>query len=329
MLFTMSKLLIFLMGKVFTAGPEFKEILENNEHEDSQIANDYLDVCNYTAASGNMMACGNLCSGDVGDLCQCGLDAYDLVFPRSSDQYCCIPTGSNCTWKDRNRNPVCRDGKILPMSSPCQNAGEPLQCYNGYRASKYLSRKSHYTCPHTCVPTKYICKGVNWCPNDNEVCGPDLRCPENEINVIRGLEEKESRGQTLNSNLTSSLITGQHYFCLSDQHMNDKIFHSIDRSDENTTKNDEVSDLFLDGTSLISCVTNEGGILWKPGIPGIMCGSLCIDVKLWCWDHAVQRYGSILGSCDIGSEKILPNDRRLCSIPQILTSNHALNFRCQ
>ena len=185
----------------------------------------YTDTCNYT--SGDYVKCGDQCISS-GAKCQCG--SSDTFLPYTihhTDQHCCIPSGESCTrepveyWDGVTRDEgVCSEGRKLSMSSPCNNTNRAQQCYNSYQDSQNIGIQSHYTCPHTCVPWVNMCRGVSWCEGDQEVCGPDLRCPQ----------YYEDWHYVTKQNLTSSLVPGHHY-CLVDDQIDNGIFDSIDRSD--------------------------------------------------------------------------------------------------
>ena len=93
----------------------------------------------------------------------------------------------------------------VSMSSPCNNTA--IQCHNDYQTSEYLGLLSHYRCPHACVHMLDMCRGVTWCATDLTECGPDLRCPRD----VNGGE------YFTRHSLTSTLVSSQHYFCLSNQ----------------------------------------------------------------------------------------------------------------
>ena len=151
------------------------------------VENGYVDNCNYTDKS--KFKCGDQCLyfnyKYWSHECFCGVTSPIFSpFDHSGesinvDQRCCLPSGEKCTkdifrWGEFG---VCNQGKTLSKSSHCDNTNTSLQCHNGYRESRFIGEKSHYTCPHTCVPWEEMCRGVSVCENDHEVCGPDLRCP--------------------------------------------------------------------------------------------------------------------------------------------------------
>ena len=52
------------------------------------------------------------------------------------------------------------------------------QCFNDYLTSQYLGPLTHYSCPDKCIYWSGLCRGVSFCDGDEEICGEDLRCPE-------------------------------------------------------------------------------------------------------------------------------------------------------
>ena len=160
----------------------------------------YNDTCGYEDSGHQSYRCGDQCI-QVYANCHCGLET--LVEPYLKQQQCCIPSGEACTKEDFGQwygdDGVCTEGRSLPMSSHCNNTDRSLQCYNSYQDSQYIGGLSHYTCQDTCVSVhEDMCRGVNWCGEDYEECGPQLRCSYD----------------TLRLNLSSSLAPSHHYCVL-------------------------------------------------------------------------------------------------------------------
>ena len=187
------------------------------------------------------------------------------------------------------------------MSSPCNNTA--IQCHNNYQTSEYLGLMSHYRCPHSCVRLLDMCRGVTWCDTDLGVCDQDLRCPRD----VNGGE------YFTRHSLTSTLVSSQHHFCLSNQTINDRKFHAIDRSDELKVHTGQ-SNLELDISSFLACAVNAS---YAEGStePGLMCGSECRQSYYWCVEHSAV-------TCDTGTEMVRSTDTRLCSNPQVWSMKH-------
>ena len=173
------------------------------------------DTCNYTKKS---FMCGDQCVDKNWDKCHCGPDTIKPIF---DNYHCC---GESCIL-DPDEDGVCSQGRKLSKSSPC-NTTMGVQCYNSYQHSQYIGEKSHYTCPDTCVPWEAMCRGVSQCEGDHQVCGPDLRCPDQYHGDIRGKWYIVKI-----RNFSSSLVSGHHY-CFDKTKINDGQFDTFDRSDE-------------------------------------------------------------------------------------------------
>ena len=244
----------------------------------------YPDTCDYTEERRAM--CGDQCISSYG--CYCG---SDTINPHYDDDHCC---GESCTF-DSVWGGVCRQGRKLSKSSPCNTK---MRCYNSYQHSQYISGKSHYTCPDSCVPWQSMCRGVSHCEGDTQECGPHLRCPPryHDGNYIWHNVKRH--------NISSSLVPGHHY-CVGvdvwDDQINDGKFDTIDRSDETLVRATQ-SPLDLNITSFTRCTSYND--------PGVMCGTECRVSGDWCRDDLTDI-------CNTGSGNISTNNSSLCQQPQV------------
>ena len=256
----------------------------------------YSDNCEYNNTHEASEKCGDLCTGE---LCSCGNDKFS---PEFSENYCCIPSNKTCSEivykvtkiyqsEIHHWRPECQDGKMLPMSSFCENSDRSLQCYNSYQDSQHIGWFTHFTCPQTCVPWADMCQGVTWCPGDQEVCGPQLRCP-------RGWRVSTA----IKKSLDSSLVPDHHYCLLNEEgKSNNGVYDSFDRSDETEVRSEGFCDIDIDQFS--SCLTND-----RYQFPGVMCGSECRRSDKWCVEKNAD-------TC--GTENVNTLDSRLCGNPLV------------
>ena len=129
------------------------------------------------------------------------------------------------------------------------------------------------------------------------VCGTDLRCP------LHYYEDNSWHNVTKHI-LSSSLVSG-HHSCVGGNKMNNSIFESIDRFDENEIKREKKISQDINITSFTTCITRD-----RYRNPGRMCGSKCRENSKWCYDTSQDE-------CNTGKEVILTTDPRLCSNPQV------------
>ena len=258
-----------------------------------------LDTCLYV--SGREVKCGDQCINPLAT-CQCGSDTF---VPRLTDQYCYLPPGETCAGYDPdNKLVICSTGRTLSMSSRCENTTRSMTCYNDYEISEFnspLGPQSHFTCPDSCVNWEDMCRGVNWCPAELEVCDSDLRCPHFYV------DERNINGANY-INVTKhhiSLSPGTaHYYCLSDTQLNNEQYDSIQREDE-TLLSVGRSALDIDIKSFTPCYNGSG----LGNSPGVMCGSECIWSGHWCNEATAVQ-------CSVsGTEFIWSIDPQLCSNP--------------
>ena len=244
------------------------------------------DTCRYTDWK---VRCGDQCIRESAD-CQCGNETFR---PWDTDQYCCLPPGGSCTsdW----RNATCNEGRTLSMSSRCENTNRYLTCHNTYQDSQVLGHQSHFRCPHTCVSLDEMCRGLDWCPEEVEVCGdPELRCPA-----------AYSISDTTKRNIPTSAGSA-HYYCSIAKHINNGQYDSIDRSDEKQLET-EGSALDIDISSFKPCNVSYNNN------PGVMCATSwtdCLESGWWCNEASP-------GQCNTRSGQISTSDSRLCSNPEV------------
>ena len=219
---------------------------------------------------------------------------------------CCIPSNISC-YCDQCRESdyeygyyyddqkfydckiVCSEGRVLPITSFCENFDRSLQCYHSYEDSPHISDRSHYTCPGHCVPVLDMCHGVKWCESDYDECDEHLRCPP------------YTTKHTL-------LNRTDHHFCIPEDFRKLKTenreFDVLDRSDEKDLKFDG-SALDINLSQFNSCVTSD-----VRENQGVMCGSECLSNYKWC--------GKYSGTC--GPLNISTRDWRLCSNPLVFSN---------
>ena len=125
--------------------------------------------------------CGDEVMGGWGDGWIPGRKIYGILTPK----YCCTPPSVQS--RKTLLGATCQEGDVLEAehfysvvgkfettgTTPCNG-----QCYNDYVTSQFLGVSSHYTCPDKCVHWSAMCWGVSFCDGDEEVCGEDLRCPQ-------------------------------------------------------------------------------------------------------------------------------------------------------
>ena len=254
----------------------------------------YTDTCDYT---GGYVSCGDQCILWFAD-CHCG--SSDTFRPFVTGQYCCLDPGGSCSMRPGRPgygdDGVCSEGRTLSMSSPCNNTNTAEQCHNSYYDSQNLGLKSHYRCPHTCVPMLNMCQGVSYCDSDLAVCDESLRCPED---IYGEFYTRHS--------LTSPLVSSKHYFCLSNKATDDGQFHAIDRSDELKVQTNQAN-VELNISSFTPCTTDAYGE--GPYEPGAWCGAECRHSYYWCVEDFPEK-------CDTGTELVSSTDPRLCTNPHV------------
>ena len=218
----------------------------------------FLEATYKNFITSNCDECGDKCLGVIGlTLCHCG---NETIRPSISKKRCCIFPDETCHLEDEiPQHVTCRNAEVKPMHLPCDNVEKSLQCYNSYPDNKYVGTLSHYTCPDICVPVNSdMCQGVSWCENDEEECGPDIRCRYDILNQYK-----------------TSLIAPDHHFCsnkATKQIVNDGKYDKLDRSDENLSISSENN--LINITQFKKCQSgNEDGV---------MCDKECIDHNFWC-----------------------------------------------
>ena len=263
--------------------------------DNSQDLPVYNDTCEYTAYIYGQEKCGDKCVEGSG-YCHCGnytSEPYEKV-------HCCIPSDSTCDfipetdWDEEVA--VCSQGVKIPISSQCNNSARSLQCHNPYQDSQEIGLYSHFTCPDRCVSVyEEMCRGVNWCSNDVQACGPQLRCED------------------LTKPLLSSLAKEHHYCANRNDFENNKGFDSLDRSDE---KNFILS--VADGTSY-DIDDTDFKACESYGFTGLTCGSDCLSKPGgWCRGRVKP--------IPCGPKNISTTDKRLCGNPLVFAKDPCLNF---
>ena len=189
----------------------------------------FSDTCDYSDYRGGYphYLCGDVCLNYYDD-CDCGGQVIENAEKR---EYCCAPA-SSCTKTDRTDSdgrPIyrCPQGEVLSMDSPtpCNATG---RCYNDILTSKHIGEYAQYTYKDTCIPwrdidLRHMCQGVNYlCDGDEEVCGPQLICPES-------------------SNRYNMSTHTSRYYCYDiddyETIKNNGTYDLVDRSDEDITMN--------------------------------------------------------------------------------------------
>ena len=152
-------------------------------------SSNYSDTCNYPKLQG---PCGDICISDLDETCTCGNVSISTLNPGKlfiGLSFCCTPPSVQC--RKTIFGVHCTEGYIIKTDTihlvnvekfnvtgtiPCNG-----KCINDYLTSKYLALYAHYTCPDKCVHWSGMCRGVSFCDGDEEMCGEDLRCPENVL----------------------------------------------------------------------------------------------------------------------------------------------------
>ena len=186
------------------------------------------------------------------------------------------------------------------MSSRCENTTRSLTCNNAYQESFTIGPQSHFSCPHTCVMWNETCRGLDWRPEEPEVCGPNLRCP------IMYRDEND-RFQLIYRHEIQSSAGSTHHYCLGDSHINNNQYDSIDRDDEKQLGT-EGSALDINITLFTPCNTSDG--FNDPGVRCATSRSDCKESYLWCNEAKADQ-------CNTASGLISTTDSRLCSNPEV------------
>lgn len=214
------------------------------------------------------LECGDQCIGNdySFSLCHCGNETFH---PYVSFKHCCITPNTTCFKEDSfPYNVVCREGEVKPMYIPCENNERSLQCFNSYQDNKKIDRLfSHYTCPKICVPCESnMCQGVSWCENDEEECGPNLRCNHNMKQIYKHL-----------------IVASEHKFCKNRWEYltgkNNSEYDKIDRSDENMSKSKR-AESYININHFKPCNRNDNDT--SRVTSGLICDTICWPSSKWC-----------------------------------------------
>ena len=124
------------------------------------ISGDIVDDCDYYAKI-SQTRCGDICI-DFNSNCKCG---GEILFTKSGPTHCCVddpPKQCNIT---SIGDGFCPQGRVLNKTKMCNN-----QCFNDYKASKYIGRDSHFHCGNnSCVPVYKMCRGYSMCEDSSDV----------------------------------------------------------------------------------------------------------------------------------------------------------------
>lgn len=258
-------LVLMLIGGINACSPRYNSEIYSPAQL-MRLNRIYSDTCEETR-------CGDKCLQYLSH-CICGQS--QILFRRFRNQYCCIPSDENCKIKIEKQDigllgtsiVNCSQGEKIPMSSHCKNTQRSLQCYNSYQDSLGIGYDSHFTCPHTCVSVHNdMCRGVNWCEDDVKMCGPQLRCAEDEDYKVK---------LQLSTN-----VTPDHYYCvkigvsgsLSATIHNNGLFDSFDRSDETLANVTEGTSYDIDPDQFGECSFGDGGLgTGLDNYTGMICG---------------------------------------------------------
>ena len=116
--------------------------------------------------------CGDKCTGTgigVGAYCHCGEFGEEFNFIDDT-RWCC--NASKCE-KDRNDGVVCKEGTIIPLTTPCNG-----ECNTG---RSYLNAREYWGCESKdqCIKIQYVEDGVQhcWDRSDERKINQDLYSP--------------------------------------------------------------------------------------------------------------------------------------------------------
>ncbi len=250
----------------------------------------FTDTCDYTG-DGQQNLCGDICLNNT-QPCDCGGQRITRGWFKD---YCCAPA-SACTRTQEGAS--CSSGEVLSWRSPvpCNATG---RCFNDFLTSQHLTYwNAKYTCQDKCIEMKtmgiQMCQGVNICTGDEEVCGPQLRCPV---------------GRVTQYNMTTIPVRK---YCYDDdvfpEIQNNGSYELLDRSDENLLMSNVTSAQSINYTAALAPCTDNSGSVVKGA--GVMCERLslrvCIHTARWCNDKAE-------GYCE--DSKVWRTDPGLCSHP--------------
>ena len=120
-----------------------QEASADDDHDHDELKN--TDICEYNNTHEASEKCGDLCTGE---LCGCGDDQFS---PEDAGKHCCIPSNYSCsesvykitriyTSEIQHWRPVCQGGRVLAMTSTCDNTDRrgqsSLEQLNNYKLKK-------------------------------------------------------------------------------------------------------------------------------------------------------------------------------------------------
>ena len=163
-------------------------------------SDNYIDNCDYSFWRN--YECGDICLPNT-KLCTCGdevIDDWGHVLSQPNSRYCCTSPSYNCT--KTFDGATCFLGEVSHVyeEPPCYG-----RCWNDYKTSETIGPQSMFACPDKCISIEDMCQGVSFCQNDEDICGKDLRCPN----------EKSYK------NISSGSV--RHHYCYDHGHLQQQI----------------------------------------------------------------------------------------------------------
>ena len=234
--------------------------------------------------------------------CSCNNTIISPFYEFYEDLYCCVPEDQGQCYNpsDDSIGGVCPEGKPIYKDVPCNK-----KCYNDYNLSYHLYTKAHFYCVKDdsafCLPIEKLCRGIEYCESDVEVCDEELRCMESNINTqdVRKASTKE---------VISTELVEKHNYCIRHTIANDNgVYNTIDRTDESKITNNEES---VDFSLLKQC--KDDGL----SVDGISCR---VETELtrekckmnfeWCTNKNVEE----TRGCTLNENvTINVNDKSVC-----------------
>ena len=234
------------------------------------------DFCDYECG---WMQCGDICINAMAGKCYCGEVMLDLYY---APYHCCVdhsPNRTQCS-VDKYGFGHCPQGRLASLRDRCNN-----HCFNDYDTSQVVGGWSRYRCGDQCVGAVFMCNGYLCTDSrDDSECNEGLKC-------IQGPYYRHSKGV-----LVSDLSGGHHYCDYENLHSSEH-YDSITREDE-----DDLNVLSrrvkINYTSITECIDPEFNL------PGLICGEICVEHRLWCLEDSTF-------SC--GKYNFSTNNKKLCA----------------
>ena len=250
----------------------------------------YEDQCQY---GGYYYKCGDKCL-HVWSECDCGGDI--LSYEEVPTHHCC--SAAPCTQTEPYKNVTCEAGEVLNINIPCHG-----KCYADISTNKWLDYYlSRYSCPggNECLKVSTMCQGL--C--SAEICtNKTLRCDEIDTHDRTEIIKIAS--------LNRSEVIEEHSYCAADSLQANKIYNSIDRSDEDIENTLTITDTRIDFSYLTNCTTEYD-------YPGVTCYQSsnkteremtdCRNLYDWC--RSDRKDSCIVNN---NGEEISTNSKTLCS----------------